>query len=108
MPQPNKSKLPRIGRAMMFAPPAAAPATTAPTVKQPKVKSPKVKKKNDPEKVKAARYLRDRYTEEINRGEYLVSNGKYDVSRLIENAPVPVGKLTGEPCAPPDQKLLAA
>ena len=76
-------------------------AKKAPKQKPPK--APRVKQKNDPEKVKAARYVRDRYMEEINRGDYLVSNGKYDVTRLVENAPVPVGKLV-----PPDQKLLAA
>ena len=102
IPQPVKSKLPRIGRALMFAPPAPVEVAKTPGEKQPKVKPPKVKKKNDPEKVKAARYIRDRYMEEINRGEHLVSHAKYDVSRLIENVALPDGAV------PVDQKLLAA
>ena len=104
----KKEKLPEpvkpVGavRALYFGPPPSAPSDKSSKVQSKAEKPKRVKQKNDPAKVKAARYLRDRYTEEINRGDYLVSNGKYDVSRLIENVALPKGAV------PVDQKLLAA
>ncbi|HQY88514.1 MAG TPA: hypothetical protein PK402_07635, partial [Tepidisphaeraceae bacterium] len=67
---------------------------TPPVVEKPKAekakkeKAPKVKQKNDPKLVKAARELRDRYLEEVNQNPTLVSNGKYDVARLVEKTTV--------------------
>lgn len=57
---------------------------SAPTEK-PK-REPRQKAKNDPRLVAAARELRDRWLERVNAGE-LRSEGKYDVSRSLENHP---------------------
>jgi|GEM_PF-1427360 len=54
----------------------------APKSKREKPK--KVKQKNDPKLVAAARELRDRYLEEVNRNPHLFSNAKYDVARLVD------------------------
>jgi hypothetical protein len=48
-------------------------------------REPKQKVKNDPRLVAAARELRDRWLEQVNRGAFLEdAQGKYDVSRAIE------------------------
>jgi hypothetical protein len=42
--------------------------------------------KNDPRLVAAARELRDRWLEQVNREGFALPAGKYDVSRSIEAA----------------------
>ena len=65
-----------------FGPPPAT-IKPEPIAKVPKPKQPK--RKNDPKLVIAARELRDRWLEQVNREPLALSCGKYDVSRLIES-----------------------
>jgi len=54
-------------------------------------REPKKKVKNDPRLVAAARELRDKYLEHFNAQRLLpAANGKYDVSRALEAAPMKV------------------
>jgi len=58
--------------------------------------------KNDPRLVVAARELRDRYLEHVNT-HGLVSggaDGKYDVSRALENNPITMPGTLGKSGAP--------
>jgi hypothetical protein len=59
------------------------PLPEAKAAKTPKPKAKKAKRVCDPRLVSAARELRDRWLEQINSTP-LLSQGKYDVSRLIE------------------------
>jgi hypothetical protein len=62
-----------------------------PEPKSPKEKKPKAPPaKIDPKYVKAARELRDRYLEHVNRNDALLPAGKYDVTRALPPAPEPV------------------
>ena len=84
-------------RSHSYAPSKIVEPVNDPSIKKEKPKREKVKveKKNDPKLVKAARELRDRYLEEINQNPILTSNGKYEVSRLIESNPT--GQFTQRP-----------
>jgi hypothetical protein len=91
MVDPTKGPLaptPKPKARVQFGPPPSTPVVTEikPEEKPAKVSSPK--KKADPKLIAAARELRDRWLEHVNRGELLIeSNEKYDVSRLIECKP---------------------
>ncbi len=47
-------------------------------------REPKPKVKNDPKLVAAARELRDRWLEQVNREGFALPGGKYDVSRELQ------------------------
>jgi hypothetical protein len=65
------------------------PVPTPPKAKPEKPK--REKQKNDPKLVAAAREFRDRYLDEVNSGRMLpAGNGKYDVSRQLTAAPMPL------------------
>jgi hypothetical protein len=87
----NKGVLPPTRRFVQFGRASlnlvAAPEPVAPVEKQKAPRKPKVK--NDPKLVAAARELRDRWLEHVNRNPAaLVSEGKYQVSRMLA-APEP-------------------
>jgi hypothetical protein len=76
-------------RFVRLGPPPSQPQADAVTVKvgeKPK-REKKPKAKNDPKLVAAARELRDRYLEHINTTQPLLSQGKYEVSRMLEGPP---------------------
>jgi len=62
---------------------------TFPVTKLKKQREPRPKQKFDPKYVAAARELRDRYLEHVNKdaSALTATNLKYDVSRQIEAAP---------------------
>jgi hypothetical protein len=75
-----------------------APAPVAGAVVEKAKPEPKLRQKNDPRLVAAARELKDRWLEEVNTGRYLpVSNGKYEVARLL---PATGARAEGEPGSP--------
>jgi hypothetical protein len=86
---PRPRSVPLSG-GLMFAPVKAE----APNEKPPRQKKPKIK--NDPRYVAAARELRDRWLEKVNENPLILgSNGKYEVSRQIEDATTLQPVMTG-------------
>jgi hypothetical protein len=60
----------------------------------------KPKRKNDPRLVAAARELRDRWLERVNRGEneqLLPSRGKYDVTACLPAPPASFAAIVEQP-----------
>jgi hypothetical protein len=71
-------------------------STVVPSVIEEKVKpkEKKAKQRNDPRLVAAARELKDRWLEQVNGGMYLpMGNGKYEVSRLVQQQAEPTEDL---------------
>ena len=57
-------------------------AAPEPVVAEKPVREKRKKVKNDPKFVAAARELRDRWLEQMNSGNVIVGNGKYEVAKL--------------------------
>jgi hypothetical protein len=52
-------------------------------------RQPKPRTKTDPKLIAAVRELRDRWLEQMNAGEFVLADGRYDVARIEAQSPAP-------------------
>jgi hypothetical protein len=91
-------RTPKVKRLVQFGPPSMTPV--APVIEEKaKIEKPKrVKTKNDPALAAKARELRDRWMEQLNRAAPVLSDGKYDVGRMLSKDEGRRMKMKGRRC----------